>query len=130
MAKATLDATGKPVFNTARTGCGGNAVMADCQFTDFSHNTNGGHVPGYSDVTNGPLNAFGYVAGADGHPVYKGQAPVVTSGTSFGQWWNDGTWESDGTTAGKHAVSFLELAPVPGATNLYRYSSAPHTGIT
>jgi fibro-slime domain-containing protein len=127
MAQANLDANGRPTFNPARNGGGTAATTCDCQFTDFSHNGNENHVPGYTNVANGPLNAFGYVMGAGGHPVYRGQAPVVTSGTTFGQWWNDGTWESDGTTVGKHAVNFLELAPVPGATNLFRYSSAPHS---
>ena len=36
----------------------------------------------------------------------------MTSATTFGQWWADGTYESDGTTAGKHAVGILELGPV------------------
>jgi fibro-slime domain-containing protein len=52
---------------------------------------------------------------------------VVSSATTFGQWWADGPYESDGTTAGKHAVANLELGPVAGATNLYRFSSAGHS---
>ena len=82
-------------------------------------------MPGYT-ITNSPLNGITYVSGTNGHPVYRGQAPVVTSATTFGQWWNDGTWESDSKTAGKHAIGSIELAPVTGATNLYRFSSAPH----
>ncbi|MFL5307000.1 MAG: DUF4215 domain-containing protein [Polyangia bacterium] len=129
MAKATLDATGKPVFNTARTGCGGNAVMADCQFTDFSHDTNGGHVPGYTQVANGPTNGLVYTSGTNGHPMYHGCAPVVTSAATFAQWWADGTYESDGTTAGKHAVGTIELAPVTldGQAGYYQFSSAQNS---
>ncbi len=129
MAKANLDATGKPAFNTARTGCGGNALMADCQFTDFSHDTNGGHVPGYTQAANGPTNGLTYTSGASGHPMYHGCAPVVTSATTFGQWWNDGTYESDGTTAGKHAIGTIELAPstVGGAAGYYQFSSAQNS---
>jgi fibro-slime domain-containing protein len=126
MAAANLDANGRPVFNATRAGSGG-PTMCDCQFTDFSHDTNGGHVPGYTNLANGPLNAFGYVQGTGGHPVYRGPAPVVTSATTFGQWWNDGTWESDGTTVGRHALGFLELAPVVGSANQFRFSSAPHS---
>jgi fibro-slime domain-containing protein len=123
MAKANLDANGRPAFNAARSA---TPTLCDCQFTDFSHDTNGGHVPGYT-MTNSPTNGLVYTAGSAGHPMYKGPAPVVTSATTFGQWWNDGTWESDGTTPGTHAVAALELASVPGAANLYRFSSAPHS---
>jgi fibro-slime domain-containing protein len=129
MAKAALDANGKPVFNTARTGCGGNAIMADCQFTDYSHDTNGGHVPGYTQAANGPTNGLTYQSGANGHPMYHGCAPVVTSATTFGQWWQDGTWESDGTTANKHAIGTIELAPVTvdGQAGYYQFSSAQNS---
>jgi fibro-slime domain-containing protein len=129
IAKANLDATGKPVFNTARAGCNGVATLADCQFTDFSNNGNGGHVPGYTSATNSPTNGLVYVSGTDGNPMYHGCAPVVTSATTFGQWWQDGTYESDGTTADKHAVGTIELAPVTvdGAAGYYRFSSAQNS---
>ncbi|HVV50029.1 MAG TPA: hypothetical protein VHO06_10255, partial [Polyangia bacterium] len=132
IAKANLDCNGKPTFNTARAGCGSGAsadLMADCQFTDFSHDTNGGHVPGYTQAANGPTNGLTYTSGASGHPMYHGCAPVVTSASTFGQWWQDGTWESDGTTAGKHAVGTLELAPatVDGQTGYYQFSSAQNS---
>jgi fibro-slime domain-containing protein len=127
IAQPNLDGNGRPAFNAARNGGGAAATLCACQFTDFSHDTNGGHVPGYNAATNGPLNSFGYVTGTSGHPVYKGTAPVVTSATTFGQWWNDGTWESDGANTNRHAVGFLELGPVAGATNLFRFSSAPHS---
>ena len=129
MAKATLDANGKPVFNTARTGCGGNPVMADCQFTDFSHDTNGGHVPGYTQVANGPTNGLVYASGTNGHPMYHGCAPVVTSAATFAQWWADGPYESDGTTAGKHAIGTIELAPVTlnGQAGYCQFSSAQNS---
>jgi fibro-slime domain-containing protein len=132
IAKANLDATGKPVFNTARTGCGTGAnanLMADCQFTDFSVGNAGSYVPGYTQAANGPTNGLVYVSGSNGNPEYHGCAPVVTSATTFGQWWQDGTWESDGTTAGKHAVGTIELAPVTvdGVGGYYRFSSAQNS---
>ena len=79
-----------------------------------------------------PLSGLAYVnsGNALGSPWYQGPAPVVSgTGTTFGQWWADGTYESDGTTANKHAIGILELGPVTGgtATNLYRFSSAPHS---
>jgi fibro-slime domain-containing protein len=132
IAKANLDMNGKPVFNAARAGCGTGAsapFLADCQFTDFSHDTNGGHVPGYTQAANGPTNGLTYTAGAVGHPMYHGCAPVVTSAASFGQWWQDGTYESDGMTTGQHAVGTIELAPVTvdGAAGYYRFSSAQNS---
>jgi len=126
LAQANLDSNGRPAFNSARNGGGSNATMCDCQFTDWSHDTNGGHVPGYT-MTNSPLAGLTYVAGPNGHPQYKGPAPVVTSATTFSQWWADGSYESDGTTVGQHAVGVLELSAVAGAANLYRFSSAPHS---
>jgi fibro-slime domain-containing protein len=132
IAKANLDATGKPVFNTARAGCGTGAnanLMADCQFTDFSVGNAGTYVPGYTQAANGPTNGLVYVSGASGNPEYHGCAPVVTSATTFGQWWQDGTWESDGTTAAKHAVGTIELAPVTvdDVGGYYRFSSAQNS---
>ncbi len=128
LAQSTLDANGRPAFNSTRTG----GTTCDCQFTDWSHNGgDGNHVPGYGSATDPskPLGGLAYVnSGNDiGSPWYKGPAPVVSSATTFGQWWADGAYETDGTTASKHAVSTIELAPVAGATNLYRFSSAPHS---
>ena len=122
IAQANLDNNGRPAFDTTRNGGGANATLCDCQFTDWSHDTNGGHVPGYTQAANGPTNGLTYTAGANGHPMYKGPAPVVTSATTFGQWWTDSKY-----TDNKHIVSNLELGPVAGATNLYRFSSPPHT---
>jgi fibro-slime domain-containing protein len=129
IAQASLDMNGKPAFNSSRTGCNGVATLADCQFTDFSHDTNGGHVPGYTQAANGPTNGLTYTSGASGHPMYHGCAPVVTSATTFGQWWQDGTYESDGTTAGKHAIGTLELAPATlgGQTGYLQFSSAQNS---
>ena len=130
IAKANLDCTGKPTFNTARTGCGGNATLADCQFTDFSNNGNGGHVSGYSTTAAyAPTEGLTYVSGASGNPMYHGCAPVVTSASTFAQWWQDGSWETDGTTASKHAVGVLELAPatVDGNAGYYQFSSAQNS---
>jgi fibro-slime domain-containing protein len=129
IAQQYLDSCGKPEFNSSRTGCGGVATLADCQFTDFSHDTNGGHVPGYTQAANGPTNGLTYTSGADGHPMYHGCAPVVTSASTFAQWWQDGTWESDGTMTNKHALGILELAPatVDGNTGYYQFSSAQNS---
>ena len=41
MAQANLDANGRPAFNTSRNGGGPSATLCDCQFTDWSHDTNG-----------------------------------------------------------------------------------------
>jgi fibro-slime domain-containing protein len=121
MAQANLDSAGRPAFNTTRNGGGTTATLCDCQFTDWSHDTNGGNVPGYA-MTNSPLNGLTYVSGASGHPMYKGPAPLATSATSFGQWFTDSTY-----TNNTHKVSFLELGPVASATNLYRFTSPPHS---
>jgi fibro-slime domain-containing protein len=131
LAQANLDANGRPAFNTSRTG----GTTCDCQFTDWSHNGGSNNiVPGYGDATmNGrPLSGLAYVNSGNslGSPWYQGPAPVVSgTGTTFAQWWADGTYESDGTTSNKHAIGLLELGPVTGgtATNLYRFSSAPHS---
>jgi fibro-slime domain-containing protein len=131
LAQANLDANGRPAFNSSRTG----GTTCDCQFTDWSHNGGSNNiVPGYGDATmNGrPLSGLAYVnsGNALGSPWYQGPAPVVSgTGTTFAQWWADGSYESDGSTANKHAIGILELGPVTGgtATNLYRFSSPPHS---
>ena len=76
LASATLGANGKPTFNTARTG----GTNCDCQFIDWSHDTNGGHVPGYA-MAQSPTIGLTYTDGASGHPMYRGPAPIVTSAT-------------------------------------------------
>ncbi len=121
MAQANLDANGRPAFNSNRNGGGAKATLCDCQFTDWSHDTNGGHVPDYA-MSNSPLDGLTYVSGSSGHPMYKGPAPIASSATSFGQWWTDNTY-----TNNTHQVATLKLGPVAGATNLYRFSSAPHS---
>ena len=68
IAQPTLDANGKPAFNSTRL----NGALCDCQFTDFSHDTNGGYVPGYVAATNSPTTGLVYVGGANGHPMYRG----------------------------------------------------------
>jgi fibro-slime domain-containing protein len=118
MAQPSLDANGRPVFDITRNGGGSNATLCDCQFTDWSSDTNGGHVPGYT-MANSPLNALTFVSGTSGHPLYKGPAPLATSATTFGQWWIDSSY-----TNNTHTVATLELGPIAGAANLYRYTSA------
>ena len=106
--------------NSARVGCNGVNTLADCEFTDYSDDGNSGHVSGYTAVANGPLYSLTYTAGSGGHQLYHGCAPVVTSADTFAQWWQDGSWESDGTTPGQHAIGTLELAP----TSLTRVSGS------
>src|SRR4029077_3518400 len=118
MASANLGgAQGKPVFNMSRTGAGGNPLYCDCQFIDWSHDGNGGHVPGYTQAANGPTNGLTYTDGASGHPMYRGPAPVVSSAASFGQWWVDAT-----STGGSHTVGTLEMKQINGGTQ-YQFSS-------
>jgi fibro-slime domain-containing protein len=120
IAQTSLGANGKPVFNPARAG----GTNCNCQFTDFSHDTNGGRVGGYTNVANGPLYVLPYVGGPAGHPQYRGLAPIVASAASFGQWFVDGPF-----TGGTHAVGQVELAPIataPGAAPQYRFSSSPN----
>lgn len=113
LATPTLNAMGKPAFNAARTG--GN--LCACQFTDWSHDTNGGHVPGYTNAANGPLNGLTYVSGPVGHPLYRGLAPAVKDAASFAQWFTD-------TPMSTKSVGTLDLAPT--ANNFYQFSSQPH----
>ena len=90
LAQANLDANGKPQFNTARTG----GLTCPCQFIDWDHDGNGGHVPGYNTAppAPNPLNCadhsptcgLTYINGASGHPMYRGPAPIVASAASFG----------------------------------------------
>jgi fibro-slime domain-containing protein len=111
LAQANLGANGKPVFNMTRAG----GTNCDCQFIDWSHDTNGGHVPGYA-MAQSPTIGLTYTDGASGHPMYRGPAPVVTSATTFGQWWVDGTW-----TGGSHSVGILEMHAITGGQ--YQFSS-------
>jgi len=116
LAQAQLGANGKPAFNMARTGAGGNPLFCDCQFIDWSHDTNGGHVPGYT-MTESPTNGLVYTNGASGHPMYRGPAPVVSSATTFGQWFQDGTY-----TGNTHTVGIIEMKAT-GVANQYQFSS-------
>jgi fibro-slime domain-containing protein len=102
---------GKPQLN-------GSPTCA-CQFTDWSHDSNGGHVPGYT-IANSPLNGLPYVAGPNGHPQFKGNVPIVTSKDTFAQWFTDSPASSPAMT---HVVGSIELASIPG--NKYRFSSNP-----
>ena len=120
IAAASLDANGKPQFNTARTG----GLTCPCQFIDWDHDTNGGHVPGYA-VTNSPTNGLTYINGASGHPMYRGPAPIVTSAASFGDgsatakgWWTDNTYNGN-----SHTIGNLELSAI--GTGQYQFSSKP-----
>jgi fibro-slime domain-containing protein len=130
LAQSGLDDNGRPAFNTNRAGCNGMATLTDCQFTDWSYDGNGGHVPGYTLAGNSPLAGLTYVAGGtSGQPLYHGCAPVVTNAGTFGQWWQDGSWESDGATAGQHAIGTLELAPtsLSGRGGAFGFKSAPNS---
>ncbi len=119
LASPTLDAKGKPTFNSSRNGGGANATLCDCQFIDWSHDTNGGHVPGATAAQSPTYGLPTFTDGASGHPMYRGPAPMVKDATSFGQWFVDGAFTNDTHTAGT-----LELAQLPG--DQYQFSSPPH----
>ena len=123
MAQASLDANGRPAFDTTRNGGGANATLCDCQFTDWSHDTNGGHVPGYTQAANGPTQRAHVRLGSKrASDVQRSRArrdqrdhvrPVVGRQLVHQQHahslrrWSWGRWQ--------------------GQTNLYRFSSAPHS---
>ena len=92
--------------------------MCDCQFTDWSHDTNGGHVPGYIAATNSPTTGLTYTSGANGHPMYKGLAPVVKDATSFSQWWRNNTFDGN-----KAAVVTLELPETAAGSGQFQFAS-------
>ena len=92
MAQANLDAKGKPAFNTTRNGGGANAALCDRQFTDGGHD--GGTVTTSTAATAtrrawqaARRSALRLLRQYHGSPWYKGPAPVVSSATTFGQWW-------------------------------------------
>ena len=118
LATPNLDNQGKPVFNSARTG----GTNCDCQFIDWSHDGNGGHVPGAVASKSPTYGMPTYVDGAMGHPIYHGPAPIVTSKDSFAQWFRD-TMYNPGMT---HSVGTLELAATTTA-NQYQFSSQPNS---
>ncbi len=118
LAAAGLDAKGKPQFNTSRNGGGNNAFLCDCQFIDWSHDGNGGHVTGATAAMS-PTIGLTYTDGASGHPMYRGPAPIVKDATSFGQWFVDGTF-----TNSTHSVGTLELVQLAG--NQFQFTSQPH----
>ena len=113
--QANLGANAKPVFNASRTGAGGNPLFCDCQFIDWSHDGNGGHVPGIPYAAT-PLNGLTYTDGASGHPMYRGPAPIVTSATTFAQWWVDSAFTND-----THTVGTLELRSI--GNGQYQFAS-------
>jgi len=119
LASANLDAKGKPQFNTSRNGGGNNAFLCDCQFIDWSHDGNGGHVTGATPQMSPTYGLPTYVDGSSGHPMYRGPAPIVKSAASFGEWFVDGT-----PTGGTHSVATLELTQLAG--NQYQFTSQPH----
>jgi fibro-slime domain-containing protein len=116
IASATLGANGKPTFNSTRAG----GTNCDCQFIDWSHDTNGGHVPGIT-MAQSPTIGLTYTDGASGHPMYRGPAPVVTSAQTFAQWWVDGA-----PTDNTHTVGTLEMRAT-GVANQYQFSSQVNT---
>jgi fibro-slime domain-containing protein len=124
LAQDNLGPAGKPVFNMARTT---TPTLCECQFTDWSHMDNGGHVTGYGDAATGvtkPLGGIGYVqanvpGNNGGAPWYKGMAPIVSSKASFEQWFVDSTY-----TGNKHVVGTMELAA--SGNGQFQFSSAPH----
>lgn len=104
---------GKPQYSM-----GSASYMCPCQFTDWSKDDNGGHVPGYQAEigTIGPLrDATGVTYNAQGKPVWSGMAPIVTNATTFTQWWND-----DPVSTRSQGV--IELAGI--GMNQFQFASA------
>jgi hypothetical protein len=100
IATAALAASGKPAFNAARTG----GTNCDCQFIDWSHDTNGAR----SRLRDAESDLGLTTPTAPAAPMYRGPAPVVTSATTFGQWWVDGM-------DGRHApIGILEMHAIGG----------------
>src|SRR6185503_11358924 len=93
-------------------------TQALCQFTDFSHDTNGGHVPGYA-IANSPLQSLTYTPGVFGHPMYQGPAPLVRDATSFAQWWVDSSY-----TGGTHTTAILPAVDAGGGR--CTFATYPH----
>ena len=123
LAQANLDANGKPQFNSTRTG----GLTCPCQFIDWDHDGNGGHVPGIV-ATASPTYGLTYTNGASGHPMYRGPAPIVASAASFGDgsatakgWWTDNTYNGN-----SHTIGTLELAAAATAGQ-YQFSSQPNS---
>lgn len=116
IAQPALNASGKPVFNAART----NGNLSPCQFTDYSSDMNNGHVPGYS-LANSPLSGLAPNNAANGHPLYLGPAPLLKDATSFGQWWVDSSF----TAGGGHSGGTLELTDAGGGA--FQFASPSHT---
>ncbi len=109
LVKDTLDATGKPVANTARTG----GLTCACQFTDWDK----------TPVTSGVSSGAGVTVTTCGSGSTQGvpsisitNMPVFQSADSFKEWYNDGTRSTK-------VVSTLELAQ-QGTTNQYQFSSS------
>ncbi len=85
-------------------------------------------MPGYVDATNGPLRFKEGVAlpagetlvyvGQDGIPSWHGTVAAVQDATTFSQWFSDNAFNVK-------SQSVLELAPLAGAVNQYRFSSPP-----
>jgi fibro-slime domain-containing protein len=119
LAQTNLAANGKPQFNTTRNGGGANAFQCDCQFIDWSHNGNGGHVPTAVATQSPTYGMPTYVDGAQGHPMYRGPAPIVKDAASFGQWFVDSTF-----TNNTHSIGTLELRET--TTNQFQFTSLAH----
>lgn len=100
---------GKPQLN--------GSPVTTCSFVDWSHDTNGGHVPGYS-LAESPLSGLPYMAGPSGHPAFLGSVPLVKDKASFDQWFNDSPGSSPPNA---HTVGVLELAAL--GDGRYRFSS-------
>lgn len=113
---------GKPQYNASRT----NNLCA-CQFSDWSRNGNGGHVPNYPDSASPlwdpsqtPANFRNDMAGwtQNGGPIWKGNVPIVNSKKTFDQWFNDDD------TVNKTFTSVLEMPAI--GSGIYQYSSKSH----
>ena len=122
LAKADL-LNGKPQFNDARA----NGTKCDCQFSDWSRNGNGGHVPGYLDSesplwdpSQTPPNFMTPMAGwtSTGGPIWHGMVDIMSTKANFDQWFNNDP------NVNQTFLGVLEMQQVQlGANVVYQYSS-------
>jgi fibro-slime domain-containing protein len=121
---------GKPVYAMGATSTA--SFMCPCQFTDWSANNAGQFfpTPQYNFSTQSPIRTLPNNAGqpAPGWSSVAAGTPgvqLVVNGTTFGQWYKDGTGFSTRTQG---ILELPLITPAAGATPAqYQFSSDPDT---